>query len=757
METVDSALSWNTDRTPVRRRSINTFNMMLGEQSDAARNSFVVEKPLVDDKPAEPPSLAKLFVTSKCFDRCVAMIILLNAVYIGFVTEYMAASELHDDPIAFQVVEAVFFLVFSMELGMRIYVFKCSLFRLRTPEGLYNHKVYWNYLESTIIFLQALETILMHIPFGSTRFKGLSINRILRLMRLVRILRIFKVTRHVADLRMIIYSIWRSISLFFWSIMALVLLNFIVSVYFTEFVVAAKLNGQIADASELDLYFGSLVRTMIILFQAVSGGLDWGAVTDVLSDQTGEWAVLPFIFYVVFYQVAVLNVISGVFLDKAMEIAKAEKDIYIVRNARRIFMAVDRSKAGTITWDNFQSALAHPRMQKFFEAVDIRPTEARTLFELLDTSGDGEISADEFLNGCLRVRGHSKALDLLILSREVSSLFDKQQAFNWHLSRMSKTLSCTKELAEEAPTSCVEEGAPAGAAPGEVKSAASLDTTDDGEAEGRTTTPLGGGMRRILSEGFGLIEERLRTLEGGLQGQLNDLGDRVGEIAGQAKIAAETAKVAAYLQKESEKAVTERVRSIESAAQVSALMRADSAEGASMRRSQTLESGDGARGRRSQTLESGEGPRVRRSQTVESGDGREEKSVRRSRSSEIKHRRSVEWKAPHASPVKISGLPGPAGLAQPEWHPPQEHGQKDAQWTPPGMGGAQQQLHQCLFKAVYKSTVEPPPPPPPRASRRPEAEASKTTPRPAPNTSGTTPLKRDVGAGSGDGGPTVTL
>eukprot|EP00415_Alexandrium_ostenfeldii_P003742 UN3742 len=210
-------------------------------------------------------------------------------------------------------------------------------------------------MDSTIIGIQIIENILTNLPFESIQgFKGLSVIRILWLMRLVRILRIIKVTRHVADLRMIIYSIWRSISLFFWSIMAIFLLNFIVSVYFTEFVLASKLNNQVKNKAQVDLYFGSLLQTMYVLFQVVSGGVDWGSVTDVLSDQTSYWATVPFIFFVVFNQVAVLNVISGVFLDTAIEIAKAEKDIYIVRNARLVFSAVDTARtldfSLTITW-----------------------------------------------------------------------------------------------------------------------------------------------------------------------------------------------------------------------------------------------------------------------------------------------------------------------------------------------------------------------------------------------------------------------
>merc|ERR1712113_411771 len=67
-------------------------------------------------------------------------------------------------------------------------------------------------------------------------------------------------------------------------------------------------------------------------------------------------------------------------------------------------------------------------MHFFFQALDIDMSEARHVFDLLDMSGDGTIDADEFLNGCLHMHGPAKALDLLLLSREVGLLFDRHAA-----------------------------------------------------------------------------------------------------------------------------------------------------------------------------------------------------------------------------------------------------------------------------------------------------------------------------------------
>merc|ERR1712203_646161 len=110
-----------------------------------------------------------------------------------------------------------------------------------------------------------------------------------------------------------------------------------------------------------------------------------------------------------------MNVIAGIFLDTAVNKARDEKESWLAQNARRVFTAADQDRSGMISWEDFENALHHGDMHTFFKAIDIDISEAKSLFDLLDLSGDGNISADEFLNGCLHVRGPAKSLDLFVL------------------------------------------------------------------------------------------------------------------------------------------------------------------------------------------------------------------------------------------------------------------------------------------------------------------------------------------------------
>merc|ERR1719517_350810 len=68
-----------------------------------------------------------------------------------------------------------------------------------------------------------------------------------------------------------------------------------------------------------------------------------------------------------------------------------------------------------MTWDQFESQLHLPEMELYFKAIDLDVSEARGLFKLLDLDESGTINVDEFVMGCLRLRGPAKAIDMATL------------------------------------------------------------------------------------------------------------------------------------------------------------------------------------------------------------------------------------------------------------------------------------------------------------------------------------------------------
>merc|ERR1719356_2379232 len=66
-------------------------------------------------------------------------------------------------------------------------------------------------------------------------------------------------------------------------------------------------------------YFCDVVRTGLTLLQSTMGGLDWNDIY-VLIEPLGAVYIMAFIFYIAFFHFAVLNILTGIFVENAMKI-----------------------------------------------------------------------------------------------------------------------------------------------------------------------------------------------------------------------------------------------------------------------------------------------------------------------------------------------------------------------------------------------------------------------------------------------------
>lgn len=232
---------------------------------------------------------------------------------------------------------------------------------------------------------------------------------------------------------MLVTSIGNSMKSLLWTVVLLVLILYMMSLYFCSLVSDHRITHTEEEAmgrfDQLDRYFGALDVSMLSLFQSISGGNDWDSLASPLRHHIGGWSALFFSFYIAFTLLAVLNVVTGVFVQSVLLSAKTEKDVFMVNNVRDLFQEeVEGGIRGIMGRDVFLSKLDTPQMRAFFRAIDVDETEAEGLFRLMDLDDNGGVDAEEFLSGCMRLRGPARALDLTMLVREVRRL-DQQIRF----------------------------------------------------------------------------------------------------------------------------------------------------------------------------------------------------------------------------------------------------------------------------------------------------------------------------------------
>jgi len=149
--------------------------------------------------------------------------------------------------------------------------------------------------------------------------------------------------------------------------------------------------------------------------------------------------------FIAFAQFAMLNVITGVFVERALEEDAEEKDATMV--GRLMDFLSGSEHPGYLTWEEFEERLEEPAMQLYFKSVDLDPCEAKGLFVLLDADQSGRVEAEEFIMGCLRLRGTAKAIDLATLMYENRRWYKRIEGKLTKLTSMQTVAAKTKSKA----------------------------------------------------------------------------------------------------------------------------------------------------------------------------------------------------------------------------------------------------------------------------------------------------------------------
>jgi len=158
---------------------------------------------------------------------------------------------------------------------------------------------------------------------------------------------------------------------------------------------------------------------MLTLFQTITGGVDWDFVVRPLSDLISPLVALLITFYIAFSVLALMNVVTGVFVDSVLVSAKEDKDKYLIASARETVTALGIQ---SVDLKGFRLLVRNPGIVELFKNLDVDVLDAEAIFWLMDTDLSGTVDLEEFISGCLRLKGTARAIDNAMLIWEVRSL-----------------------------------------------------------------------------------------------------------------------------------------------------------------------------------------------------------------------------------------------------------------------------------------------------------------------------------------------
>eukprot|EP00747_Dinoflagellata_sp_TGD_P084127 gnl/TRDRNA2_/TRDRNA2_162392_c0_seq2.p1 gnl/TRDRNA2_/TRDRNA2_162392_c0~~gnl/TRDRNA2_/TRDRNA2_162392_c0_seq2.p1 ORF type:complete len:249 (-),score=65.01 gnl/TRDRNA2_/TRDRNA2_162392_c0_seq2:71-817(-) len=180
-------------------------------------------------------------------------------------------------------------------------------------------------------------------------------------------------------------------------------------------------TGSLSEQEKEDLRdtWGSVSGAMITLYMAITGGNDWADLAEPLKHAGLHYYGL-FLFYIAFLTFAVLNVLTGIFVDAAMlcadddrgdvtthdEMSECQKNVYKVCNLMGF------EPGSMISFMEFTRIIEKPEMIAYLDWLEITEEEVERLFLQLSNNNESLVDIDHFIDGCGKVKGTAKSIDM---------------------------------------------------------------------------------------------------------------------------------------------------------------------------------------------------------------------------------------------------------------------------------------------------------------------------------------------------------
>jgi len=380
----------------------------------------------------------KVLVKNMWFDAAMSTIIVANLVMMFLAADYRSShSEFvlginQDDSTwrsaknVFEAAEYIFCSIFVAELFIRLYAL--GFHYLRTP---------MNLLDAIVVLVTSIETYILTasglLSTGSN--SNISLLRLFRLARVFRVVKVIRFAQSFAELRVLVRTLKISLRALF---MSMLLLSFmimaggvLISQALTTFV--ENSHKPLQDRTWIWENFGSASRATRRLF-AATFSTSWVDDYRMMVDKVGGSTAIFWVLWTVFINFTVMRVIGAIFLKQTLVVAgedaermelqrMAKKESY-ADEIRNIFVKADTSGDGLVSSEEFLEFIYSPDVAGAFVKLDLELIEVVALFRLL-ADDTGRADYEEFLQGALKLKSNASTIDAIQILHASKMLEDQ--------------------------------------------------------------------------------------------------------------------------------------------------------------------------------------------------------------------------------------------------------------------------------------------------------------------------------------------
>lgn len=309
-----------------------------------------------------------------------------------------------------------------------------------------------NSFDAIMVSCSALELALL-VSFD---LRYIRVLRVFRMSRAFLLVRLVKFTP-LGSLRFMLLALIQSSGPLLWATFVLGLIMFLFAIIFlnglTDYVSGGDSAARYVEVTKR--YFGSMPMAMLTLLMSVTGGLSWWEVEHLLLEVHTIFGLI-FVIFIFVTMLAAFNVITGIFVSEAIEMARRDQDVKVqsamhenrryIKTLKNIFSRMDENEDGTVSLDEFERKMHSEEVQELFSLLGLSIADAVSFFTLLDVNGDMSLEIDEFVMGCMRFKDKLSMVDVECSIFETKQLVAKSMA---RQRRMMEKISFIEEAARK--------------------------------------------------------------------------------------------------------------------------------------------------------------------------------------------------------------------------------------------------------------------------------------------------------------------
>jgi hypothetical protein len=365
-------------------------------------------------------------VSSRAFETIILVTIFVNCGFMAYSADHEVQSP-GETSMTIIIGDWIFQVIYTIELTLKLIVHRQFFFCNGSWKA--------NWFDA---FLVIVGWAGMSGDSDGGGFSG-SFLRVVRLAKLGRTMRAVRAMSELKHLRAFLVCLQGSFMSFFWSLVMLVAVLIIFSLFMVQILGAHLLDNdlQIGNLETMDRMYGTVARSTLTLFRASTGGDDWAIPYDVIVE-VGVSGAIVYLIFISFTQLALINIITGIFVESAVQTLRPDRETIATEHLRlekenameleRLCKMADKDGNGRLGRQEFEDSLHKDRIRRLLMVLGLSKHHVMEFFDTMSTlaiDDEGEVDISQFVRGCMQLKGAATNFDVQMIHAEMRSMWNR--------------------------------------------------------------------------------------------------------------------------------------------------------------------------------------------------------------------------------------------------------------------------------------------------------------------------------------------